>query len=75
MAAYQKAVKSGHELTIIGMLLAGIGDPSRASSVVVTVSDAATKLRTLDLAVKQMQDGAVPPHKPATPPGKPRGAG
>lgn len=70
MGAYQKAIKSGHELTIIGMLLAGIGTPNRTSSVVTTVSDAATKFRTLDLAIKQMQAGAVEPRKPAAKPAR-----
>jgi hypothetical protein len=65
MSNYQRAVRRGHDLTIIGMLLAGIDDPNRASSVVTTVSDAATKLHTLDAAIKQMQDGATEKPKPA----------
>ena len=66
MTNYQRAVRRGHELTVIGMLLASIGDPTRTSSVVTTVSDAATKLQTLDAAIKQMQEGAT--EKPSTPP-------
>lgn len=59
LQSYQRAVRRGHELTIIGVLLASIRDPTRASSVVTTVSDAATKLRTLDAAIKQMQEAAT----------------
>ena len=73
MATYQRAVRRGNELVIIGMLLASIGDPTHASSVVTTVSDTATKLRTLDAAIKQMQAGATGKPKPADKPDpKPR---
>ena len=64
MPNYQRALRRGHDLTIIGMILAGMTDPNRASSVVNTVSDAATKERTLEAAIKQMQDGASPKPKP-----------
>ncbi len=64
MQSYRQAVKQGRELTIIGMLLAGINDPSRVASVVVTFSDTATKLRTLEEALAQMK-AAARPGKPA----------
>lgn len=55
LPAYARSVKAGNELTIVATLLSGIADPSRASGIVVVVSDAATKLRTLDTAVAQMK--------------------
>ena len=45
LPAYARAVKTGNELTIVVTLLSGIADPSKASGMVVTMSDAATKLR------------------------------
>lgn len=69
MAVYQRAVATGHELTVIATLLSSIGDPSKVSSALVTISDAATKLRTLDGAIAQMKAAATPagrekPRKP-----------
>lgn len=73
MESYQRAVRRGNDLVIVGMLLASISDSTRVSSVVVTVSDSATKLRTLDAALKQMQEGATEKPKPeAKPAAKPR---
>lgn len=69
LATYRRAVKNGHDLTILGMLLTDISDANKAASLVITVSDAATKLRTLDAAVAQMRSaihggGKVPPAPP-----------
>lgn len=55
LPAYARAIKTGNELTIVVTLLAGIADPSKASGMVVTMSDAATKFRTLEAAVAQMK--------------------
>ncbi len=60
MPKYQRAVRQGHDLTLIGMLLAGVDDSARTASVVITVSDTATKLRTLDEAIAQMRAAARP---------------
>lgn len=58
MAAYQRAVRAGRQLTIIATLLASTGSANHASSVVVSVSDVATKLRTLEAAIDQMKSAA-----------------
>ena len=55
LPAYARSIKTGHELTIVATLLSGIADPSRASGIVVVMSDAATKFRTLDAAIAQMR--------------------
>ena len=55
LPAYARSVKTGNELTLVVTLLAGIADPSKASGMVVTMSDAATKYKTLDAAVAQMK--------------------
>lgn len=62
---YRRVVKRGFDLTVTGMMLAGIGDSSRAASVIVTVSDTATKLKTAESAMAQMRAAAHPaPAKP-----------
>ena len=61
MANYRRAVRSGHDLTIVATLLASIANPKKATSVVVVVSDVATKLRTLEAALSQMTAAAGPP--------------
>ena len=53
--AYARAVKAGHELTVVAILLAGISDPSHAAGIVVTMSDAATKMKSLESAITQMR--------------------
>ncbi len=55
LPAYARAIKTGNELTLVVTLLAGISDPSKAAGMVVTMSDAATKFRTLDAAISQMK--------------------
>ncbi len=55
LAAYGRSIKTGNELTVVVTLLSGIADPSRASGMVITMSDAATKFRTLEAAVSQMR--------------------
>ena len=55
LPAYSRAIKTGNELTLVVTLLSGIADPSKASGMVVTMSDAATKFRTLDTAIAQMK--------------------
>ncbi len=55
MAAYQHAVATGHQLIIVATILTSTDDANRAASVVVTVSDMATKQRTLELAIQQMK--------------------
>lgn len=55
LPAYSRAIKTGNELTLVVTLLSGIADPSRASGMVITMSDAATKFRTLDTAIAQMK--------------------
>lgn len=72
LPTYQRAIRRGNELVIIGVLLASIADPTRASSVVTTVSDTATKLRTLEAALKQMQAGATEKKPADKPDPKPR---
>ena len=64
LPAYSRAVKTGNELTLVVTLLAGIADPSKASGMVITMSDAATKFRTLEAAVAQMRS-ATTGHKSA----------
>ncbi|MGI4810353.1 MAG: hypothetical protein ACRYF2_19855 [Janthinobacterium lividum] len=61
LAAYGRSIKTGNELTVVVTLLSGIADSSRASGMVITMSDAATKFRTLDAAVSQMK--AASTHK------------
>jgi hypothetical protein len=65
MAAYRRALQAGRQLTIIATLLAGVGNANHASSVVVAVSDVATKLRTLEAAISQMKSATSerPPEK------------
>ena len=58
---YARAVKAGNDLTIIATLLSGIADPSRATGIVVVLSDAATKARTVGAALSQLR--AVPTRK------------
>ena len=65
LPAYARAIKTGNELTIVVTLLSGIADPSKASGMVITMSDAATKLRSLEAAVAQMK-AATPGRKGAT---------
>ena len=70
MPAYQRALRAGRQLTIIATLLASTGSANHASSVVVTVSDVATKLRTLEAAIDQMKSASGdgrPPAKTAAP--------
>lgn len=67
MAAYQRALRAGRQLTIIATLLASTGDANRASSVVVTVSDVATKLRTLEAAIDQMKAASGGPKRGVAP--------
>lgn len=55
LPAYERSIKTGNELTVVVTLLSGIADPSRASGMVITMSDAATKFRTLNAAVSQMK--------------------
>ena len=55
LPAYARSIKTGNELTVVVTLLSGIADPSRASGMVVTMSDAATKFRTLNAAISQMK--------------------
>ncbi len=55
LPAYSRSIKTGNELTLVATLLSGIADPSRASGMVITMSDAVTKLRTLEAAVAQMK--------------------
>ena len=55
LPGYARSIKTGNELTVVVTLLSGIADPSRASGMVVTMSDAATKFRTLDAAILQMK--------------------
>ncbi len=55
LPSYSRAIKTGNELTLVVTLLSGIADPSKASGMVVTLSDAATKFRTLDAAIAQMK--------------------
>ena len=55
LPAYARAVKTGNDLTIVVTLLSGIADPSKASGMVVTMSDAATKLHSLEAAIAQMK--------------------
>ncbi len=56
IAVYERAARNGHPLLIVASLLSAIDRPERASSVSLTVSDAATKARTLDAAVAQMRE-------------------
>ncbi len=60
LARYQRAIRTGHELTIVATLLSSTADAAKAVSVIVVVSDAATKLRTLDAAEVQMKAPARP---------------
>ena len=62
---YARAVKAGNDLTIVATLLSGIADSSRATGIVVVLSDAATKARTLDAALTQLKAGMA--RKGATP--------
>lgn len=55
LPSYERAIKTGHELTLVATLLSGIADPTRAAGMVVTMSDAATKFRTITAAVSQMR--------------------
>ncbi len=55
LPAYSRSIKTGNDLTIVVTLLAGIADPSRAAGMVITMSDAATKYKTLEAAVAQMK--------------------
>ena len=57
LPAYRRSVKAGNDLTVVATLLSGIADPSRASGIVIVISDAATKFRTLDTAVSQLKAG------------------
>lgn len=70
LPAYQRAVRASRLLTIVATMLASTGNANRAASVVVTVSDVATKLRTLETAISQMKTAASghPPEKPAARP-------
>lgn len=54
---YARSVKAGSDLTIVATLLSGIADSSRATGIVVVLSDAATKARTLDAALTQLKAG------------------
>ncbi len=64
LPAYARSIKTGHELTLVATLLSGIADPARAAGMVITMSDAATKFRTLTEAVSQMR-AATAQKKPA----------
>ena len=55
LPAYARSTKAGNDLTIVATLLSGISDPSKASGIVVVLSDAATKFRTLDAAIAQLR--------------------
>jgi hypothetical protein len=69
--SYARAVRTGHELTIVATLLAGITDPNKAASIVVTISDAATKLVSLQTAVSQMRSAGKPAPAAKPDPAKP----
>ena len=55
LPAYARSVKAGNDLTIVATLLSGIADPTRATGIVVVLSDAATKFRTIEAAVSQLK--------------------
>ena len=59
LQAYQRAARSGHPLAIVASVLSSTADPGRAASVVVRVSDAATKAQTLETAIAQMRGAAA----------------
>ncbi|MDT7951369.1 MAG: hypothetical protein RQ966_07675 [Acetobacteraceae bacterium] len=63
LPAYDRAIKSGHQLTLVVTLIAGIADPSRAAGIVTQMSDAATKYRTLETAVSQMKTAVTGPRR------------
>jgi hypothetical protein len=59
LGAYNRATRSGHPLIIVASLLSSTENADLAASVVVRVSDAATKARTLEAAIAQMKQAAT----------------
>jgi len=62
LGAYQRAAQAGHGLIIVASLLSSTRNPDRAGSVVVRVSDTATKAGTLEAAIAQMKEAAAGGH-------------
>lgn len=62
LPAYQQAVSTGHDLIIVATILTSTDNANRASSVVVAISDMASKQRTLDAAMQQMKAAATASH-------------